>query len=127
MRTYAPSASPYAPIVGFSRAVRVGNHVAVGGTAPIPPDGSPPPDDPGAQAELCLQIIAGALRDVGAELRHVVRTRAMLTDIAHWESIAAVHGRYFADVKPASTIVQVPAFIDPAWLIEFEVDAIIDD
>lgn len=128
MRTHAHSASPYAPIVGFSRAVRVGNHISVGGTAPIAPDGSTVGiGDPAAQAECCLNIIAAALREVGAEMRHVVRTRAMLTDISHWEPIAQVHGRYFADIRPASTIMQVSTFINPEWLVEFEVDAIIDE
>lgn len=128
MRTHAHSASPYAPIVGFSRAVRVGNHVSVGGTAPIAPDGSTAaPGDAAGQAERCLEIISAALREVGADLRHVVRTRALLTDIDDWQTVAQVHGRYFADIRPVSTIVQVSTFIDPAWLVEFEVDAIIDE
>ncbi len=128
MRIHAESTSPYAPIVGFSRAVRVGNHVSVGGTAPIAPDGSTvAPGDPAAQAECCMQTIQRALHEVGAQMRHVVRTRAMLTDIAHWEPIAKVHGKHFADVRPASTIVQVTSFIDPEWLVEFEVDAIVED
>jgi enamine deaminase RidA (YjgF/YER057c/UK114 family) len=108
--------------------VRVGNHIAVGGTAPIAPDGSTTaPGDPAAQAERCLEVIAAALREVGADIRHVIRTRAMLTDITHWRQVAEVHGRYFALVRPASTIVQVSTFIDAAWLVEFEADAVVDD
>ncbi len=121
------SSSPYAPIVGFSRAVRVGNFVSVGGTASIGPDGTTVGiDDPAAQARYCLEIIKSALEDAGASLNDVVRTRTLLTRIEDWEQIAAVRGEYFKDIRPVDTIVEVVRFINPEWLVEIEVDAVLD-
>jgi enamine deaminase RidA (YjgF/YER057c/UK114 family) len=120
------SGSPYEPVIGFSRAVRVGNFVAVGGTAPIGPDGKTVGiGDPAAQARRCFEITEAALKQAGARLEDVVRTRFLLTDISHWPQVAKVHGELFATIRPASTVVQVVAFIDPNWLVETEVDAII--
>jgi enamine deaminase RidA (YjgF/YER057c/UK114 family) len=79
------------------------------------------------QARRCLQIIAAALEAAGASLRHVVRTRTLLTRIDDWQAVAAVHGEFFGDIRPANTIMQVTRFIDPDWLVEFEADAVIDD
>jgi len=128
VRSLISSGSPYEPRVGISRAVRAGTTVSVAGTAPIGPDGrTVGQGDPGAQARRCLEIIAAALRDAGASLRHVVRTRILLTRIDDWEAVAAVHGEVFRDIRPANTIMQVSRFIDPDWLVEIEADAVVDD
>jgi enamine deaminase RidA (YjgF/YER057c/UK114 family) len=120
------SGSPYEPVIGFSRAVRVGDTIAVGGTAPIGPDGRTVGiGDPGAQTRRCLEIIAAALAQAGAGMDNVVRTRIMLRDIRDWESVGRVHGEFFEAIRPASTLVQVAQFIDPDWRVEIEADAII--
>jgi enamine deaminase RidA (YjgF/YER057c/UK114 family) len=127
MRKLVSSGSPYEPKVGISRAVRVGSIVTVSGTAPLGPDGrTVGKGDPSMQARRCLEIIAAALEAAGASLRHVVRTRTLLTRIDDWQAVAAVHGEFFGDIRPANTIMQVTRFIDPEWLIEFEADAVID-
>jgi enamine deaminase RidA (YjgF/YER057c/UK114 family) len=127
-RKLISSGSPYEPIVGMSRAVRVGNVIAVSGTAPIGPDRhTVGVGDPAAQARRCLEIIAAALESAGASLRHVVRTRTLLTRIEDWQAVAAVHGEFFRDIRPANTVMQVSSFIDPEWLVEFEADAVVDD
>ena len=124
-RQNVSSGSPYEPVIGFSRAVRVGNRVVVSGTAPIWPDGSCDPD-PGAQARRCLEIILDALREAGAGAEHVVRTRTYLTDAQDWEAVARVHGEIFGDVRPASTMVVVQGFLDPRWKVEFEAEAVLN-
>jgi len=126
-RMLVPSPSPYAPIMGFSRAVRVGNHVSVGGTAPIDPQGNTiGVGDPAAQARQCFETIRAALQDAGASLADVVRTRMLLVRIEDWRQIAEVRGSYFRDIKPVDTVVQVSGFINKDWLLEVEVDAVID-
>jgi enamine deaminase RidA (YjgF/YER057c/UK114 family) len=126
-RTLVPSTSPYAPIIGFSRAVRVGNLISVGGTAPIDTNGKTVGiGDPAAQARQCLEIISTALEQAGASLRDVVRTRMLLTRIDDWPAIAKVRGEYFKDIRPVDTVVEVNGFINKEWLIEIEVDAVID-
>ena len=128
MRKLVSSGSPYEPKVGISRAVRVGNVIAVSGTAPLGSDGRTVGiGDAWAQARRCLEIIAGALEKAGASLRQVVRTRTLLVRIEDWETVAAVHGEFFGEIRPANTIMQVSRFIDPDWLIEFEADAVVDD
>lgn len=128
MRKRISSGSPYEPKVGISRAVRVGNVIAVSGTAPIGLDGrTVSVGDAGAQARRCLQIIADALEKAGVSLRQVVRTRTLLVRIEDWEVVAAVHGEFFSQIRPANTIMQVSRFIDPDWLVEFEADAIVED
>jgi len=128
MRKLVSSGSPYEPKVGISRAVRVGSVVTVSGTAPLGVDGTTVgKGDASMQARRCLQIIAAALDAAGASLRHVVRTRTLLTRIDDWQAVAAVHGEFFGDIRPANTIMQVTRFIDPDWLVEFEADAVIDD
>ncbi len=128
MRKLVSSGSPYEPRIGISRAVRAGAVVTVAGTAPLGLDGATVGrGDPAAQARRCLQIIAAALEEAGASLRHVVRTRILLTRIDDWEVVAGVHGEFFRDVRPVNTIMQVSRFIDPDWLIEIEADAVIDE
>jgi enamine deaminase RidA (YjgF/YER057c/UK114 family) len=114
--------SPYEPRFGFSRAVVVGDRVHVAGTAPIPADGSPPPDDPYEQATLCLQIIAEALERAGTSLEHVVRTNIYVTGREHWEGVARAHGEAFRDIRPAATCV-VAELLDPAFKVEIEAEA----
>ena len=125
LRQRVSSGSPYEPQIGFSRAVRVGNHIAISGTAPIGPDRKTvSPGDPSAQARRCFEIIRAALEDAGSSLADVVRTRIYLARIDDWEKVARVHGEFFRDIRPASTVVQVARFIDPDWLVEIEADAI---
>jgi enamine deaminase RidA (YjgF/YER057c/UK114 family) len=116
--------SPYESVVGFSRAVVTDGYVHVAGTAPIPRDGSPPPEDVYEQTRLCLEIIGEALERAGSGLEHVVRTRTYLTDPAHFEAYGRAHGEVFGDVRPANTTV-VTALLDPAWKIEIEADAVL--
>ena len=118
------SGSPYEPVVGFSRAVRVGDRVLVAGTAPVWPDGSCDPD-PGVQARRCLEIVVAALREAGAEPRHVVRTRMYLANAADWEAIGRMHGEVFRDVRPAATMVVVAGLLDPRWKVEMEAEAVV--
>ena len=126
-RRLISSRSPFEPSIGFSRAVRVGNLICVSGTAPIGPDRETvSPGNPSAQARRCLQIIQAALEDACSSLSDVVRTRILLTNIDDWEKVAEVHGEFFRDIRPASTIVQVSRFIDPNWLVEIEADAVIE-
>jgi len=126
MRSHAASGSPFEARIGFSRAVRSGEVVAVSGTAPIGDDGTTVGvGDVGAQTRRCVEIALAALADVGARPADVVRTRIMLTDVTRWEEAAAVHGELFADVRPACTFVEVSRFIDPDWLVEIEVDAVV--
>lgn len=127
-RQWVSSGSPFEPIVGFARAVRVGRIIAVGGTAPIGTDGKTAGiGDAAAQARRCFEIADMALRELGAGLGDVIRTRIMLTRIADWEAVAKVHGELFTEIRPASTIVQVSGFIDPDWLVETEVDAVLPE
>ena len=119
------SDSPFEPIVGFSRAVRIGNVIAIGGTAPIGADGETVGvGDPAAQARRCFEITRAALAEAGASMTDVIRTRFLLTRIEDWQAVAQVHGEFFADIRPVNTIVQVSRFIDPDWLVETEVDAV---
>jgi enamine deaminase RidA (YjgF/YER057c/UK114 family) len=116
--------SPYEPVVGYSRAVVAGDRVHVSGTAPIPGDGSSPPESAYEQARLCLEIIGDALTRAGSGLENVVRTRVYLTDAAHFEEVARAHGEAFGSVRPANTTV-VAALLDPAWKVEIEVEAVL--
>jgi len=119
------SGSPYEPGIGFSRAAREGAIIAVAGTAPIAADGTTAcPGDPAGQARRCLEIIRDALHAAGADLRHVIRTRMYLRRIEDWAAVGQVHGEFFGDIRPASTVVQVSAFVDPDWLVEIEADAV---
>jgi enamine deaminase RidA (YjgF/YER057c/UK114 family) len=120
------SGSPYEPEIGFSRAIVAGRHVHVSGTAPIPRDGEAVADDAYEQARRCLEIIVEALREAGAGPEHVVRTRTFLVDADDWRGVGRAHGEIFGQVRPASTMVVVTGFLDPAWKVEIEADAVLD-
>ncbi len=125
-RRFVSTGSPYEPVIGISRAVRIGPIIAVSGTAPLGPDGrTVGVGDPAAQARRCFEISRLALEQLGASLADVIRTRVFLTRIEDWKTVGAVHGELFRDVRPASTMVQVSRFIDPEWLVEIEVDAVV--
>lgn len=118
-----PGTSPYEPVIGFSRAVRVGRHVMVSGTGPVGAD------DAGVaeQADQCLTIIADILKQAGTSFEHVVRSRIYLTDRNDWEPASRVHGKFFSLIRPAATMVIVAGLLDPRWKIEIEVDALLPE
>lgn len=124
-RQHASSGSPFEATIGFSRAVRVGDRILVSGTAPIEPDGSSTPGDVAAQAERCIRTILAAIEQLGGSAADVVRTRTYLVDAADGPAAGAVHARFFADVRPASTMVVVSGFLRPEWRVEFEAEAFI--
>ncbi len=126
-RQLVSSGSPYEKPIGFSRAVRVGNWVAVAGTAPIADDGSVAcPGDLYGQTRRCIEIIRGAVEKAGASLSDVVRTRVLLRDIARWQEAARAHGELFGAIRPASTFVEVSGLVDKGWLVEVEADCLIE-
>jgi len=126
-RRLISSGSPYEPVVGYSRAVRVGDRVFVAGCAPIMADGSEPPPDSYAQAKRCIEIIESALAQAGGSLTDVVRTRVYLTPGADFEEFGRAHGEAFGDIRPANTTVVVAALVNPAWLLEIEAEAVLRD
>ncbi len=120
------SGSPFEPIIGLSRAVRSGPWIAVAGTAPLGPDGKTVhAGDVYAQTRRCLEIVAAAITQAGGSLSDVIRTRIMLTDIRQWREAARAHGEVFSEIRPANTVVQVAAFINPEWLVEVEADCLV--
>ena len=123
-RRLIASGSPYEPIIGFSRAVRVGQHVFVAGTAPVMPEGVELPPDAYGQAKRCLEIIVAALREADADPEHVVRTRIFATSAADFEEIGRAHGEVFGGIRPASTYV-IAQLIDPRWRVEIEAEALV--
>ncbi len=126
-RTRITSGAPWESIVGYSRAVRVGNLIEVSGTAPLQEGKVPAPGDPYEQTRVVLRIIEEALRQAGASLNDVIRTRIYVTDIRHWEAVGRAHGEVFRDVRPATTMVQVAALIHPDMLVEIEATAVTRD
>ena len=125
-RKLISSGSPFEDIIGFSRAVRVGPFISIGGTAPLDNDGNTVGvGDIRAQTKQCLEIISKALEKAGSGLTDVVRTRMLLVDITDWKAAAEIRASYFKDIKPVDTIMQVSRFINPEWRIEIEVDAIV--
>ena len=125
-RRLISSGSPYEAFFGHSRAVRVGSHVYVAGTAPIMPDGGDPPEDAYGQTRRCLEIILDALREAGAEPEHVVRTRVYASTRDVFDEVARAHSEVFGEIRPASAFVVVTGLADPRWLVEWEADAVID-
>ena len=122
------SGGKWEPLVGYSRAVRVGPHVYVAGCTSAGPDGSVrAPGDAYMQARLALETAQAALEAAGARMDHVVRTRMFVTDISRWEEVGRAHGELFAHVRPAATMVEVRALIDPGMLVEIEVEAYVTD
>ena len=127
-RELISNGNPMEAIVGFSRAVRVGPFISVGGTAPVGDDGRTVGiGDVGAQTRRCIEIIRAALEQAGSGLHDVVRTRVILTDIENWKAAIDVRKEYFRDVRPVDTIMAVDRFVNPEWLVELEADAVIAD
>jgi enamine deaminase RidA (YjgF/YER057c/UK114 family) len=120
------SGSYLEPVIGFSRLVKTGNQIFIGGTAPIGSDGKcHGAGDVEAQTRRCFEIAEPSLAQVGASLSDVVRTRLILTDISLWAKAAKVHGEIFGQIRPVTTVMAVTGFVDPDWLIEIEVDAVV--
>ena len=122
-RQNIPGSSPYEPIIGFSRAVRVGNVVHVAGTGPVGAEG----EDAAGQTRRIFAIAEKALAEAGAKFGDVVRTRMYLTRAEDWEAVGRVHGEFFGEMRPAATLVVVAALLNPAWRIEMEFEAIIQE
>lgn len=112
--------------MGYCRAVRVGHHVYVAGTAPIMPDDADPPSDSYGQARRCFEIVGKALEEAGAGFEDVVRTRIFLTPTADFDEVARAHGEIFRDIRPVNTTVGITGLVDPRWHLEIEVDAVVD-
>src|SRR6266700_1728685 len=121
MRQNITGGSPFEPIIGFSRAVRVGNIVHLAGTGPVGADTL----DAEAQTRRVFAIAAEALAKAGASFNDVVRTRMYLTHVEDWEAVGRVHGEFFSTVRPAATMVVVAELLNPAWRIEIEMEAVI--
>ena len=118
---------PWEKIVGYSRAVRVGNQIEVSGTAPAGPDGDVLcPGDLYGQTKEALRIIGDALGELGASFQDVVRTRVFLTDMSRWEEAGRAHGEVFSEIRPACAFIGSSGFVDPAMLVEIEVSAVVD-
>jgi len=117
-----PGTSPYEPIIGFSRAVRIGNTIHVSGTGPVGADDA----DAATQTRQILNIAKAVLERAGASFEHVVRTRMYLTHAEDWEEVGRVHGEVFANIRPAATMVVVAQLLNPTWRVEIEFDAVLD-
>ena len=125
MRKHVSSGSPLEDRIGFSRACRVGNIIAVSGTAPLKDGETICVGDVYGQTRHCLELSIRAIQDAGGSPTDIIRTRIMLTEISRWEEAAKAHGELFSKIKPACTFVEVSRFIDPAWLVETEVDCVL--
>lgn len=122
-RTNISGTSPFEPIIGFSRAVRIGNLVHVSGTGPVGADEA----DVATQTDQCLTLIATALKQADSSIEHVYRTRIYLTRVEDWEAVGRIHGKFFGLIRPAATMVVVAALLNPKWHVEIEADACIPD
>lgn len=126
-RQLISNGNPMEKVVGFSRAVRVGNFIAVGGTAPVDADGKTVgPGDVHMQTRRCFEIVEAALKDAGSGLEDIVRTRIILTDIDRWREAIEARAEFVREVRPVDTIMAVTRFVNPEWLVEIEVDAVVD-
>jgi len=123
MRKNISGGSPFEPIIGFSRAVRVNDQVHLAGTGPVGADS----EDAAGQTRRIFAIAEKALGEAGASFKDVVRTRMYLTHVEDWEAVGRVHGEFFGDIRPAATMVVVAALLNPAWRVEIEFDAIVPD
>ena len=123
MRKNISGGSPYEPIIGFSRAVRVGNTVHLSGTGPVGADN----EDAAGQARRIFAIAAESLAKAGATFNDVVRTRIYLTHVEDWEAVGRVHGEFFGGIRPAATMLVVAALLNPAWRVEIEMEAVVPD
>jgi enamine deaminase RidA (YjgF/YER057c/UK114 family) len=124
-RQLISSGSSYERLLGYSRAVRVGDHVFVAGCAPVMADGSNPPADAYGQTKRCIEIIEKAVTDAGGSLADVVRTRVYLTPAADFEAFGRAHGEAFGEIRPVNTTVVIHALVDSRWLLEIEAEAVV--
>jgi enamine deaminase RidA (YjgF/YER057c/UK114 family) len=127
MRKQVFTGSPWEPVVGYCRAIRVGNTVEVAGTTAMKDGEVVGVDSPYEQTRFILETIEQALRELGAKLSNVTRTRMFVTDISCWEEVGKAHGEFFGSIQPVATMVEVKALIDPLLLVEIEVQAIVDE
>jgi enamine deaminase RidA (YjgF/YER057c/UK114 family) len=120
-RTNIPGTSPFEPIIGFSRAVRIGNVVHVSGTGPVGADDLSASD----QTRAILKLIETALHNAGASFEHVVRTRIYLTHTEDWQEVGRAHGEIFSNIRPAATMVVIKELLNPKWRVEIEAEAVL--